>query len=416
MHEHGLLRAFLDMVQIATKGLNAQEEFNSFAAKLKEVIPFDEVSINLIEADRQSYQVWAIYSTTNAAVKPGQIMTLKGSGTEWVISMSQPHIEKDIVRKRQFTTDDDLVRQGYRSILRVPLCFSGKPFGTFNLRNCQPGVYGERHLRVVKQLCEVIDEIIWYQRGAALEDRLLAELERQDKDRTEFVALLAHELKTPLTPVLASSRLLVEQFHPEPGSLQERLITSIIRGAEALEARLSDFLDLTQLQAGAFSLQKRSMDPVSLLDDVAQQFQPVAAIKRQNLTLDLPKRLPRVKADRRRITQVLVNLLENAVKFTPEGGSILLKAVIRDRELVIEVHNSGYGLSIDEQRRLFRPYCRSEVDKQRVPGSGLGLFLCKRLVESHGGKMRVVCVPGKGNTFAFALPLGGPTVKATRGK
>ncbi len=169
----------------------------------------------------------------------------------------------------------------------------------------------------------------------AFEKRLLAELERQDKDRAEFVALLAHELKTPLTPVLASSRLLVEQFHPEPGSLQDRLINSIIRGAEALEARLSDFLDLAQLQAGSFSLQKTFIAPVSLLDDIAQQFQPLAEIKRQSLTLDLPERLPRVKADRRRIAQVLMNLLGNAVKFTPEGGSILLKVIIRDRELVI---------------------------------------------------------------------------------
>ncbi len=250
----------------------------------------------------------------------------------------------------------------------------------------------------------------------AFEKRLLAELERQDKDRAEFVALLAHELKTPLTPVLASSRLLVEQFHPEPGSLQERLINNIIRGVEALEARLSDFLDLTQLQAGAFSLQKTLMDPVSLFNDVAQQFQPLAEIKRQSLTLDLPQRLPRVTADRRRIAQVLMNLLENAVKFTPEGGNILLKTILRDRELVIEVHNGGHGLSIEERRRLFQPYCRGEVDRQRVPGSGFGLFLCKRLVESHGGRIWVESDPDKGNTFAFTLPLEGSAVKPRRSK
>ncbi len=262
----------------------------------------------------------------------------------------------------------------------------------------------------------MLAHVVWYQHIATPEREERLELKEQDKYRTEFVALLAHEFRTALTPILAGSRLLAEEIHPAPGSPRDRLISSIIRGSEVLEARLSDLLDLAQLQQGTFSLEKTQLDISVLLHDVVQQFQPLAQSKKQSLFLDLRNRLPPVKADRRRIAQVLMNLLENAVKFTPEGGTILLKVIIRDRELVIEVHNSGHGLSIEEQRRLFQPYYRGEVDKQRVPGSGLGLFLCKRLVESHGGRIWVKSDRDKGNTFAFMLPLEDPAVKPRRSK
>lgn len=228
-------------------------------------------------------------------------------------------------------------------------------------------------------------------------------VEEQDRERVQFIALLAHELRTPLTPVLASARLLVEQFHPEAGSPQDRLISSVIRGAEALEARLSDMLDGAQIQAGAFLLEKTLINPAAVLKDIALQFLPLAESKRQALNLNLPQRLPLVKADRRRIAQVLMNLLENAVKFTPEGGNIGLKASLRERELVIEVHNSGAAFSAEEKQRLFQPY--HKVDRQKLPGSGLGLFLCRRLIESHGGRIWVESEAGKGNTFGFTLPL-----------
>jgi two-component system clock-associated histidine kinase SasA len=153
------------------------------------------------------------------------------------------------------------------------------------------------------------------------------------------------------------------------------------------------------------------MDPKGFLEEIASQFQPLAQSKGQSLAVDLPESLPRVRADRRRLGQVLMNLLENAVKYTPEGGNILLKAVAHDQELMVEVQNSGPALSPEEQQRLFQPYYRSEVDRQRLPGIGLGLSLCKRLVEAHGGKIWVESDPAKGNTFAFTLPLEGPALK-----
>jgi signal transduction histidine kinase len=406
-----LTGAMLDLIQVASRGLGREEVYQSFTASFRKLVPFDECSINLLEPDGRRFEVWAISSNADTPAKRGQVMPLEGSGTEWVTSRNETHIEEDIAQKRQFATDEGLAQQGYRAILRVPLSYAGQPFGSFNLRSRQPGIYGQTERQIVEELCVVLGHVIWHERIVALEKEQRLELEEQDRARNAFTSVLSHELRTPLTPIFASARMLAEQLSREAGSPQDRLIRNILRGAEDLESRLSDLLDLAQCQAGAYTLEIAPMDPKGFLEEIASQFQPLAQSKGQSLAVDLPESLPRVRADRRRLGQVLMNLLENAVKYTPEGGNILLKAVAHDQELMVEVQNSGPALSPEEQQRLFQPYYRSEVDRQRLPGIGLGLSLCKRLVEAHGGKIWVESDPAKGNTFAFTLPLEGPALK-----
>ncbi|HEX76962.1 MAG TPA: GAF domain-containing sensor histidine kinase [Dehalococcoidia bacterium] len=406
-----LTAAMLDLIRIAGSGLGTQEAYQSFAAGLRKLVPFDEASINLLDHTGQRFRVWAIFSDAPMPAKAGDVLPLKGSGTEWVISRNETHTEEDIAQERQFATDEGLAQQGFRAILRVPLSFAGQPFGSFNLRSRQPGVYGEEQRQLVEQLCAVLAHVIWYQHIAALEKKERLELEEQDKARNQFVNVLAHELRTPLTPIFGSAQMLAEQFSREVGSPQDRLIRNILRGVEDLESRLSDLLDMARFQAQTFALEIAPVDPEVLLKEMASHFQPLAKSKGQTLTLELPDGLPLLQADRRRLGQVLTNLLENAVKFTPEGGSIRLRAMTSGPDLVVEVCDNGPGLSAEEQQRLFQPYYRSQVDRQRLPGTGLGLSLCKQLVEAHGGKIWVESEPGKGSTFSFAVPLEGPAVK-----
>ena len=347
-------------------------------------------------------------------VEAGDLLPLKGSGTEWVISRNESLIETDISQKRQFASDEPLARRGFRSMLRIPLRSEEQLFGCLNLRSCQPGEYGEGEQHQAEELCSVLAHVIWYQHIAAREREARLEMEEQNKAREQFVHVLAHELRTPLTPIFASARMLSEQLSSEAGSPQDRLLRNILRGAADLESRLLDLLDLAQFEAGAFDLEIAPVDAVVLLREVASQFEPLAEEKRQTFLLELPESLPPLKADRRRLGQVLMNLLQNAVKFTPEGGSIWLSAMAREQDLVVEVRDTGAGLSPQEQQRLFQPYYRSEGDRS-LPGTGLGLSLCKQLVEAHGGKIWVESEPGKGSTFSFTVPLEGPAVKVGGG-
>lgn len=237
-----------------------------------------------------------------------------------------------------------------------------------------------------------------YEQEKALRQLIEAEMKR----RVEFTRTLAHELKTPLTPVLASSESLLAEIH------DERLLSlarNINRGAESLNNRIDELLDLARGEVGLIELNTETINPLELLHEAAESIDPVAMSKSLSLNLALPPSLPPVQADVSRLQQVLLNLLTNAVKFTPKGGKIKLKAFEKDAFITVEVQDNGPGISEDEQGKVFEPYHRMSSDKGRLGGLGLGLAICKRLVEMHGGQIWVKNHPGSGAAFGFSLPV-----------
>jgi signal transduction histidine kinase len=260
-----------------------------------------------------------------------------------------------------------------------------------------------------KQAEEKIEELYEQERG--LRHELQTEMER----RVEFTRALVHELKTPLTPVLASSSVLVDELQGEP---LLSLARNIEQGASNLNNRIDELLDLARGEIGMLHLNPQPVEPLRLLSVIANYMAPVASSHSQTLTLDLPPSLPLVWADEGRLRQIVLNLLSNAAKFTPEGGKITLRARETGANLVIEVQDSGHGISKEEQQQLFEPYHRLERDRERLSGLGLGLALCKTLVELHGGRIWVESSVGQGSTFIFSVPLKAsrPRAKSRKGR
>jgi len=233
-------------------------------------------------------------------------------------------------------------------------------------------------------------------------------LEKERGERLQFINALAHELKTPLTSIVASGGLLLEGLKDGGRSWRVRLTENILSATEKLEARLSELLDMARMESLSFKLNLELLDIRPLLQNIANELLPVAAEKHQALTLDILVSIPMVNADKQRLEQVLLNLLTNAIKFSGEGSEIKLRLRREGNEVVVEVKDNGPGISKEEQARLFTPYYRVEADRQRFPGLGLGLALSKQLVELHGGKMWVESELGKGSTFAFSLAVAEP--------
>ena len=231
------------------------------------------------------------------------------------------------------------------------------------------------------------------------------ELEREKEQRLQFINALAHELKTPLTSIVASGGLLLEEMEKESQSPRVRLVENIIRSTNKLEDRLSELLDIARIGTLGFKLTFELLDMRPLLQNMVTELLPVANEKRQSLTLDIPPSIPIVKADRQRLEQVLLNLLTNAIKFTGEDGKMQVRLTKKDADLIVEVKDDGPGITEEEQARIFQPYYRVEADRQRFTGLGLGLAVSKQLVELHGGRMWVESELGKGSTFAFSLPI-----------
>jgi len=248
------------------------------------------------------------------------------------------------------------------------------------------------------------------------ERKLRQELEAEMKRRVEFTRALAHELKTPLTPVMASSELLVAELRNEP---LLSLAKNINRGASNLNSRIDELLDLARGEIGMLQLKPELVDLLQLLREAADDMTPVASSHGQSLVLELPPSLPLAWADEGRLRQVVLNLLNNAAKFTPERGKIILRAREDSSNLIVEVQDTGRGITSEEQQRLFEPYHRLESDRDHLSGLGLGLALCKALVELHGGRIWVQSQAGKGSTFGFSVPLeagGEQALKAEKGE
>jgi len=234
------------------------------------------------------------------------------------------------------------------------------------------------------------------------ERELRQNLEKEFKRRVEFTKALVHELKTPVTPILASSDLLVEQLQEGP-SLS--LAKNIKEGASAMNRRIDTLLDLARGELGMLQPNRKQVDPLQLLQKVASEMSPVASSRELSLVLDVPRSLPSVWVDGSRLQQVIVNLLTNAFKWSPQGGKVTLRAKQKNDALIVEVQDMGPGIAKENQQKIFDAYYRVESDRQRLDGLGLGLALCKTIVESHGGKIWVESEKGKGSTFGFSVPL-----------
>ena len=234
------------------------------------------------------------------------------------------------------------------------------------------------------------------------ERRLREELQIEVQRRVEFTRALVHELKTPLTPIMSSSDLLVSGLTEEPWL---SVAQNIQRGAINLNKRIGELLDLARGEIGMLRLNSKRVDMLKLLQNVGSEMSVVASSNGQTLKVELPSSLALPWADEDRLRQITQNLLVNATKFTPEGGIITLRAKEQNGNIVVEVQDTGYGIPEEEQRRLFRPYHRQIGDREHLSGLGLGLALCKNLVQLHGGRIWVQSIEGKGATFSFSIPI-----------
>jgi two-component system aerobic respiration control sensor histidine kinase ArcB len=234
------------------------------------------------------------------------------------------------------------------------------------------------------------------------EKELRQQLEDEMKRRVEFTRALAHELKTPLTPMLISSQALTSNLKDE---LLLSFAININRGALNLNSRIDELLDLAKGEIGMLQLKSEPLDVLQLLHEAIEYVSPVALNREQTLVAEIPPALPEVKADKVRLRQIVLNLLNNALKYTRERGKITLRAGQREGGLIVEVEDNGPGIDEKEQEHLFEPYHRMEVGEERLSGLGLGLALCKTLVELHGGKIWVRSQLGKGSIFSFSIPL-----------
>ncbi|WP_158513504.1 PAS domain-containing sensor histidine kinase [Dehalogenimonas formicexedens] len=226
-------------------------------------------------------------------------------------------------------------------------------------------------------------------------------LKRQIDERIFFTRALVHELKTPLTPLLGSSEIMAKLAQEEPLIGLSRNIRS---GALQLQQRIDQMLDLAKSEVGLLKLKLRPVDLVELIKDVAMYTTPVSEKKGLVFSINLPGALPRIQGEKEQLNRVLLNLLDNAFKYTPRGGQVSISARREKGKIIVEVTDTGIGISPEKLNRLFVPYSRVSDDDSEFAGLGLGLALCKTIINLHGGQIWIES-PGRGTTVGFTLPV-----------
>ncbi len=230
------------------------------------------------------------------------------------------------------------------------------------------------------------------------------EVERGSKFKDQFLSTMSHELRTPLNAVLGFSDLLADERYGPLNDRQQRYVTHIHTGGKHLLKLISDILDLSKIEAGRMELTREHVTVASAFAEVISGLHPLAEKKSQALLQKVEPNL-HVYADAMRFKQILMNLVANAIKFTPEDGRIELVARRVEDQVRMEVRDNGPGIPPDQQQRIFEAFVRLTQTGSATEGTGLGLAITSRLVELHGSKLGIESQPGEGTSFYFSLPL-----------
>jgi PAS domain S-box-containing protein len=241
---------------------------------------------------------------------------------------------------------------------------------------------------------------------AAWQRERIEALEESDQLKDQFLSILSHELRTPINAIMGFGSVLADELAGPLSSDQHNFLGKILVSADALLALIDDLLIMSRVQAGQFSINVRAMDFGAQVASVVETLRPEADKRGVALVQHLSDGLPMLLADNQRIGQVLTNLVGNAVKFTPVGGTVTVRAAIVDDALRCEVVDTGLGIAESDMPRLFQRFGQIDTSNTRTnKGTGLGLSIVKAIVETHGGEVGVASQPGHGSTFWFTLPL-----------
>ena len=234
-----------------------------------------------------------------------------------------------------------------------------------------------------------------------------AELETANREINDFTAMMAHDLRSPLINVMAVSEMISDGLFGPVNDEQKKWLGRVVESGRQLVDLVGDFLDVSKLEAGHIDLALEDVDLEKFLNAALDNYHLLAQEKKIALRGSIDSSLRPIQADRRRLDQVLNNLLSNALKFTPAGGEIELGAIQKETEVKVWVRDTGIGIAPDEIGQIFEKYKQTTSGKtSEHKGTGLGLVICKMIIEAHGGRVWVESEDGKGTTLNFTLPMG----------
>jgi signal transduction histidine kinase len=403
------LKALGEVSRAISSTLDVETVLNMIVSRASQLAGADRCSIYEYDEATEQFDLRAtahydaeyVEALRAAPLRKGE--GLVGRAAELRVPVQVPDITQP--GAYQGSLRDTLIRFGYRALLSVPLLREDQIIGSLSFNRKEPGEFSP-------EVIEVLKTFATQSALAILNARLFreiadksAQLESASRHKSEFLANMSHELRTPLNAIIGFSEVLSEGMFGEVNDKQAEYLQDILESGRHLLSIINDILDLSKIEAGRMELESAEFDLPAAIGNALILVRERASRHGIALGSGIDERLGDVDGDERKIKQVLLNLLSNALKFTPEGGRIDVRADRRDGVVEISVSDTGIGISPTDQDAVFQEFRQVGTAEKRAEGTGLGLALSRKFVELHGGRIWVESQVGAGSTFTFTLPL-----------
>jgi len=395
-----LLEAANRCARALASSLDVDLAFGAFIRELRGLIEFDRVTIVLVEGGRA--EVMAVAGRGTDTVFPaGSARPVRGSALDEVLEGKL--VYRPTMEAGRYPEEEDLLALGLRSRVLAPLQVGPRTIGMLGLVRAQENGFSSEEIELVNLLGRLVATAVQNIRAYEAERSTADELRRLSALRADFVSLVSHELRSPMAAVIGAARTLQGRWRELTAEQRESFLALIGDETARLADLVGDVLDTSRIEAGTFSFSFTDVDLGELLRDVA-----AAAEFGQDevrVSAEVNGALPHLRGDRERLRQVVQNLVDNAVKYSPAGSEVRVSASADNGIVRVRVRDQGPGIPVDDQKLIFEKFGRSTVAGGAKAGTGLGLFIARSIVEAHGGSLEVDSAPARGSVFTLELPV-----------
>jgi len=402
------LKALGEVGQAVSSTLDLQKVLTTIVAHAVELSGTDGGAIYEFDETAQEFQLRATHQTSQElieALREARI-GLGGHTTMGRAALNRVAVQiPDILNEPAYPFRETMERAGYRALLAVPLLREDRIIGALIVRRRAPGQFPKETVDLLQTFAT--QSVLAIQNARLfreIEDKS-RQLEAASRHKSQFLANMSHELRTPLNAILGYTELILDHIYGEVPARIREILERLERNGRHLLGLINDVLDLSKIEAGQLTLSLTDYSMKEVVQMVITAVESLAAEKKLALKVTVPPDLPLGKGDERRLTQVLLNLVGNAIKFT-EVGEVRVEVRASDGAFLVSVADTGPGIAEADQQKIFKEFQQVDSSSTRQKGgTGLGLAIAKKIIELHAGHIGVESSLGKGSTFWFSLPI-----------
>jgi two-component system, NtrC family, sensor kinase len=404
----GELRALGEVGQAISSTLDLETVLTAIVDRAVELSGADSGSIFEYDETAEAFHLRVSNELQEVVVALRGTPLRKGEGATGRMAVTREPVQiPDIAVEGTYESRvrEALLRSGRRAVLSVPLLREEHIIGGLVISRNAAGEFPGEVVELLKTFATQSALAIQNARLFQEIEEKSRELEAASRHKSEFLSNMSHELRTPLNAIIGFSEVLGDRMFGELTEKQEEYLKDIMESGQHLLSLINDILDLSKIEAGRMELELTEFDLPQAIDNALTLVRERAGRRGIALHQAVDERLGEIRGDERKVKQVLLNLLSNALKFTPEGGRIDVSARFQDGSAEISVTDTGVGIAPEDQEAVFEEFRQVGTAAKKVEGTGLGLALSRKFVELHGGRIWVQSEVGRGSTFTFTLPV-----------